>query len=189
MYVLQQTCYLASYRTPAIILRSLTHFVFPFLLDVQICAFCYIGNKVLYDAIEACRDLPVRFDVEFRPFTLLCSTSPYLDKKPSRKEYLCKKLGDQYEAKWKVVYEMAQKAGLELSVFLFASWTLLALTGITLGPKMVSCVDRAWHIGLLSRHTRSEVKICNVTSMISSSMPRLRRAATLAMLTSSSIQP
>ncbi|KIM54378.1 hypothetical protein SCLCIDRAFT_136993 [Scleroderma citrinum Foug A] len=80
-----------------------------------ICAFCYIGNKVLYDAIEACRDLPVRFDVEFRPFTLLCSTSPYLDKKPSRKEYLHKKLGDQYETKWKVVYEMAQKAGLELA--------------------------------------------------------------------------
>lgn len=80
-----------------------------------ICAFCYIGNKVLYDAIEACRDLPVRFDVEFRPFTLLCATSPYLGKTASRKEYLYKKFGDQYEAKWKVVYEMAQKAGLEMA--------------------------------------------------------------------------
>jgi len=189
MCVLQQTCCLASYRTPAIILRSLTHFVFPFLLDIQICAFCYIGNKVLYDAIEACRDLPVRFDVEFRPFTLLCATSPYLGKTASRKEYLYKKFGDQYEAKWKVVYEMAQNAGLEMSVFFFASCTLLALTGFTLGPKMVSCVDQTWHIGFLSRHTRLEVKICNVTSMISSSMPHLQKVATLATLTSSSTQP
>ncbi|KAL4062229.1 thioredoxin-like protein [Scleroderma yunnanense] len=80
-----------------------------------ICAFCYICNKVLYDAIDACKDLPVCFDVEFRPFTLLCSTSPNLDKKPSRKEYLRNKFGDQYEGKWKVVSEMAQKAGLELA--------------------------------------------------------------------------
>ncbi|KAI6025574.1 thioredoxin-like protein [Pisolithus orientalis] len=80
-----------------------------------ICAFCYIGNKVLYDAIEACRDLPVRFDVEFRPFALLCPTSPNVDRKPSRKEYLFKKFGqEQAEAKLKVVYEMAQKAGLEM---------------------------------------------------------------------------
>ncbi|KAI6039778.1 thioredoxin-like protein [Pisolithus marmoratus] len=81
-----------------------------------ICAFCYIGNKVLYDAIEACRDLPIRFDVEFRPFALLCATSLNADKKPSRNEYLFKKFGKpQAEAKLKVVYEMAQKAGLEIA--------------------------------------------------------------------------
>lgn len=81
-----------------------------------ICTFCYIGNKVLYDAIEACRDLPVRFDVEFRPFALICATSPHVDKKPSRREYLAHKFGQHHsEAKLKVAYEMAQKAGLEMA--------------------------------------------------------------------------
>ncbi|KAG6329400.1 hypothetical protein ID866_9689 [Astraeus odoratus] len=80
-----------------------------------ICAFCYIFNKVLYDAIEACQDLPIRFDVEFRPFTLLCVNSPYVDKKGSRKEYLLKKFGEQAETKSKLVYEWAQRVGLELA--------------------------------------------------------------------------
>ncbi|KAF9237642.1 thioredoxin-like protein [Melanogaster broomeanus] len=86
-----------------------------------ICTFCYIGDKALHDAIEACSDLPVRFDVEFRPFTLMDASSPLLNttdpKKPvSRKAYLIKKLGkEQAEAKVKVVTEMAQKAGLDLA--------------------------------------------------------------------------
>lgn len=103
-----------------------------------ICAFCYIGNKVLYDAIEACRDLPVRFDVEFRPFALLCPTSPNVDRKPSRKEYLFKKFGqEQAEAKLKVVYEMAQKAGLEL-----------AEDGVVCRPNLAHRLAvKAYHVG------------------------------------------
>ncbi|KAG1851614.1 thioredoxin-like protein [Suillus subalutaceus] len=63
-----------------------------------VCAFCYIGNKSLKDAIAACRDLDVRFDVEFRPFTLLCQSSvpevPKVkgEKVPNRRDYLVRKL-------------------------------------------------------------------------------------------------
>ncbi|KAH7928050.1 thioredoxin-like protein [Leucogyrophana mollusca] len=78
-----------------------------------ICSFCYIGNKNLRDAIEACSDLPVRFDVEFRPFTIMCPTS---DGKPfKRNDYLAKKFGkEEAVIKWKVVEGMAEKAGLKM---------------------------------------------------------------------------
>ncbi|KAG9315280.1 thioredoxin-like protein [Chiua virens] len=84
----------------------------------QICSFCYIAHKSLHDAIDACRDLPLRFDVEFRPFTLMCSASLYTSdasKGFSRSAYLCKKFGkEQAEAKWKAATDMAQKAGLKM---------------------------------------------------------------------------
>ncbi|KAI9570511.1 thioredoxin-like protein [Boletus coccyginus] len=82
-----------------------------------ICTFCYIADKSLHDAIRACRDLPIRFDVEFRPFTLMCS-SHFIDanKGISRSAYLAKKFGkEQAEAKWKVALDMAQRAGLKLA--------------------------------------------------------------------------
>lgn len=77
-------------------------------------------NKSLYDAIDACRDLPIRFDVEFRPFTLMCSPSAYAvdaNKGFSRKTYFAKKFGKEYaEAKWKVASDMAHEAGLKMCV-------------------------------------------------------------------------
>ncbi|EGN99114.1 hypothetical protein SERLA73DRAFT_73673 [Serpula lacrymans var. lacrymans S7.3] len=77
-----------------------------------ICAFCYIGNKELRDAIEQCSDLPVKFDVEFRPFTLVhCPEG----KPIPRKAYLEKKFGpEQADMSWKVVGSMAQAAGLKI---------------------------------------------------------------------------
>ncbi|KIK98696.1 hypothetical protein PAXRUDRAFT_823610 [Paxillus rubicundulus Ve08.2h10] len=86
-----------------------------------ICSFCYIGDKALHDAIEACHDLPIRFDVEFRPFTIMCATSPHCDSADSKKSinrnaYLIKRFGKELaEAKWKVVTDMAHKAGLEMA--------------------------------------------------------------------------
>ncbi|KAF8135010.1 thioredoxin-like protein [Boletus edulis] len=89
------------------------------IISDYICSFCYIVNKSLHDAIDACRDLPVRFDVEFRPFTLMCSSSLYAidaNKGTSRRAYLAKKFGkEQAEAKWKVAADMALKAGLKLA--------------------------------------------------------------------------
>ncbi|KAH0838802.1 thioredoxin-like protein [Lanmaoa asiatica] len=85
-----------------------------------LCAFCYICDKVLRDAIEACRDLPVRFDVEFRPFTLVNSSTPIADptKVVYRNAYVTEKFGkEQAEIKLKAVNELSQKAGLKLSVF------------------------------------------------------------------------
>ncbi|KAG0705720.1 thioredoxin-like protein [Suillus ampliporus] len=87
-----------------------------------LCSFCYIGNKALQDAIAGCDDLDVQFDVEFRPFTLLCQSSlpegPKVNGKkvPNRWDYLVRKFGKETaEAKWKVVEELAQKAGLRLA--------------------------------------------------------------------------
>ncbi|KAG1821783.1 thioredoxin-like protein [Suillus subaureus] len=87
-----------------------------------LCAFCYIGNKSLKDAIAGCRDLDVRFDVEFRPFTLLCQSSvpetPKVkgEKAPNRWNYLVRKLGkEQAESKWKMIEELAEKAGLPIT--------------------------------------------------------------------------
>jgi len=87
-----------------------------------ICSFCYIGNKALRDAIAGCHDLNVRFDVEFRPFALLCQPlhseqlKAYGEKLPSRREYLARKFGkEQAEAKLKAVGDLAQKAGLRLA--------------------------------------------------------------------------
>lgn len=73
----------------------------------------------MQDAIAACHDLNVRFDVEFRPFALLCPSSlpseASGEKLPRRREYLARKFGkEQAEAKWKAVTELAQKAGLRL---------------------------------------------------------------------------
>lgn len=95
----------------------------PLLIFPQICSFCHIANKSLHDAIEACRDLPIRFDVEFRPFTLMCSSSLYTidaNKGTSRNAYLAKKFGkEQAEAKRKFALDMAQKAGLKMYVCMF----------------------------------------------------------------------
>lgn len=80
-----------------------------------ICVFCYIVNKIIHDAIKDCNDLSIKFDVEFRPFTLLCATSPNSVHKPSRTEYLKNRFGEQETAKkWKAVREMATNADLTL---------------------------------------------------------------------------
>lgn len=116
----------------------------------QICSFCYIANKSLHDAIEACRDLPIRFDVEFRPFTLMCSSLHPIDanKGISRSAYLAKKFGkEQAEAKWKVASDMAQRAGLKMCVFL----GYRVLPSVNNPPhtarKMVSSVGQPKHTG------------------------------------------
>ncbi|KAF8139655.1 thioredoxin-like protein [Boletus edulis] len=84
-----------------------------------ICGFCYICDKILRDAIEACRDLPVRFDVEFRPFTLVDSSAlPVANPNTVvyRNAYVTKKFGnEQAEMKLKALNEFGVKAGLTLA--------------------------------------------------------------------------
>jgi len=79
-----------------------------------ICAFCYIGNKVLQDAVRACSDLPLRFDIEFRPFALLsslpCGTSI------KRTEFLEKKFGkEDVLMKMQYVETIAEQVGLKIA--------------------------------------------------------------------------
>ena len=120
----------------------------PFSPSPQICIFCYIANKSLHDAIEACHDLPIRFDVEFRPFTLLCPSSIDANKGIDRNAYLAKKFGkEQAEAKWKVALDMAQRAGLKLYVFICYQCPPSANSPLHTGPKMVSSVGQPRPIG------------------------------------------
>ncbi|KAI9572499.1 thioredoxin-like protein [Boletus coccyginus] len=81
-----------------------------------ICAFCYICDKFLRDAIEACRDLPIRFDVEFRPFTLVNPSALPQNQVVYRNAYVAHKFGkEQAGIKLKAVNEFAQKAGLKVA--------------------------------------------------------------------------
>jgi predicted DsbA family dithiol-disulfide isomerase len=81
-----------------------------------VCSFCYTCDKVLRDAIEACRDLPVRFDVEFRPFTLVNISALNPNQVVYRNAYVVNKFGkEQGEIKLKAVNELAQKAGLKVA--------------------------------------------------------------------------
>lgn len=83
----------------------------------QLCGFCYICDKVLHEAIEACRDLPVRFDVEFRPFMLANLPIAAQNQVVYRNAYVTQKFGrEQAEIKLKAVSDLGQKAGLKLSV-------------------------------------------------------------------------
>ncbi|KAF8549331.1 thioredoxin-like protein [Imleria badia] len=80
------------------------------------CGFCYVCDKILRDAIEACRDLPIHFDVEFRPFTLVNSSTLPNNQVVYRNAYVAKKYGKEpAEMKLKALNEFAQKAGLKVA--------------------------------------------------------------------------
>lgn len=36
----------------------------------QICPWCYIGQREMDTAIERCRDMPLQFEIEYRPYKL-----------------------------------------------------------------------------------------------------------------------
>lgn len=111
---------------------------------VQICVFCYIVNKIIHDAIKDCNDLSIKFDVEFRPFTLLCATSPNSVHKPSRTEYLKNRFGEQETAKkWKAVREMATNADLTLYAILPTVIVLMPPAHLGSAERTkVSCVEQ-----------------------------------------------
>lgn len=152
----------------------------PRLIFPQICSFCHIANKALHDAIDACSDLPIRFDVEFRPFSILCTSSLDTHKGTSRNAYLAKKFGkEQVEAKCKVAVDMAQKAGLKMYVpMLFTvspsgkQWRA--------GRKTASSVGRPKPIDFPSRPTRSADRRCSNSLILSFSRPTLPGVKTSA---------
>jgi len=65
------------------------------------CPFCYIGHRELLDAIVLCQDLPIDFDIEYRPYKLMASLSEgesidkkmyYINKAKSAEAHLAEKL-------------------------------------------------------------------------------------------------
>jgi len=76
------------------------------------CAYSYLGNKALRDAIAECSHLPLSFEMEYRAFRL---TATLPDDVPvDRKTYLKSKYGEKYDTLIKVVQGMAQSMGLKI---------------------------------------------------------------------------
>jgi predicted DsbA family dithiol-disulfide isomerase len=76
------------------------------------CAYSYLGNKALRDAIVECSDLPLTFEMEYRAFRLITALPD--DVPVDRRTYLINKYGQRYEALAKVVGTMAQSMGLKI---------------------------------------------------------------------------
>jgi len=70
-----------------------------------LCPWCYVGYHELQDAISQCSNLPVTFEVEYRPFTLHPTLT---DEGFDKAEYLTKKFG---MAKFAAIMQMAQTKG------------------------------------------------------------------------------
>jgi len=76
------------------------------------CAYSYLGNKALRDAIAECSHLPLSFEMEYRAFRL---TATLPDDVPvDRKTYMVCKYGEKYETLVRVVQGMAQSMGLKI---------------------------------------------------------------------------
>lgn len=78
------------------------------------CQWCYIGFLEIFQAMDKCKDakLPIRFDIEYRPFQL-DSTFP-ADLSVPRSDYLKTKYGEQKaEMIEKMVGERARALGIE----------------------------------------------------------------------------
>jgi predicted DsbA family dithiol-disulfide isomerase len=78
------------------------------------CPFCYIGHKELMDALQHSQDLPVEFDVEYRPFNLITTLAEgeSIDKKLY---YVNKCGGAAHQAeKLKVIRTWGEKIGIDM---------------------------------------------------------------------------
>lgn len=85
----------------------------PFTSPAQICPWCYIGQKEMQRAIERCADLPVKFELEHRPFQLNCTIKE--DDALDRTQWYIHKFGEEKFAAMQVVMgERAKQVGVDL---------------------------------------------------------------------------
>jgi predicted DsbA family dithiol-disulfide isomerase len=84
----------------------------------QVCPWCYIGHKELFDAIRASEHLPFSFEVEYRPYQLDPSMNEHLGVEIGT--YLNGRLGPERFAQiQKIVSAKASTLGLDMCVSLF----------------------------------------------------------------------
>lgn len=76
------------------------------------CAYSYLGNKALRDAIAECSGLPLSFEMEYRAFMLIATLPD--DVPVDRKTYMLNKYGEKYKGIARVVQDMAQSMGLKM---------------------------------------------------------------------------
>lgn len=80
-----------------------------------VCPFCYIGHVEIQTAIERCSDLPVHFDVQYRPYQ---TTNNIAEDHPvDKRTYYRNKLGDaKLEASVNAIKTWADRIGLDISL-------------------------------------------------------------------------
>jgi len=69
------------------------------------CPWCFIGHRELQNAIAQCSNLPVSFEVEYRPFLLHC-TAP--TERIDKNEFVGRKIGRE---RWEACKQMATERG------------------------------------------------------------------------------
>jgi predicted DsbA family dithiol-disulfide isomerase len=99
------------------------------------CPWCFIAHRELQTAIAQCANLPVTFDVEYRPFFLHHNIPvPPI----SKNEYIARKIGRE---KWEAVKRMALERGEAVGInFSFAGPACITLNAHRL-------VSKAYEIG------------------------------------------
>ncbi|KAI0255123.1 thioredoxin-like protein [Lactifluus subvellereus] len=77
------------------------------------CPWCFIGHRELQTAIAQCANLPICFEVEYRPF-LLHTTIPY--DSVDKDEFVTKKIGrERWEAGKRLAMERGEAMGITFS--------------------------------------------------------------------------
>ncbi|KAH9003052.1 thioredoxin-like protein [Lactarius hatsudake] len=94
------------------------------------CPWCFIGHRELQTAIAQCANLPVAFEIEYRPFLL----HPNLPAEPvSKNEFVGKKIGRE---RWEACKLMATERGEAVGInFSFAGPTSMTLQAHRLVSK------------------------------------------------------
>jgi len=77
------------------------------------CPWCFVGHRELQTAIAQCANLPISFEVEYRPF-ILHATLPY--EVADKDEFVAKKIGrERWEAGKRMAMERGEAAGITFS--------------------------------------------------------------------------
>lgn len=81
-------------------------------MNTQICPFSYIAHKELRDAIIACAHLPIKFDIQYRPYMLITDIKE--DESVDKETFYRSKLKENFESKRQAINEAADRVGLDM---------------------------------------------------------------------------
>jgi len=73
-----------------------------------VCPFSYMAHRELHDAIAVCKqlELPIEFEVEYRPFRLISSACLCESSKADKQQFYRKQVGEE---KWETMTQVLQK--------------------------------------------------------------------------------
>jgi hypothetical protein len=85
--------------------RRISRLTFSRLPLSQACPWCFVAHRELQNAIAQCSNLPISFEVEYRPF-MLHNTSP--SEPVDKNEFIGRKIGRE---RWEACKVMATERG------------------------------------------------------------------------------